>query len=186
MRAIWAAISCALVAIAGCSSSESTDPESADPSEQPDELIELTSGTDFGYAWTAVLDDSGDQPCVGFAEDGEIVGGTVCDEGTFPEQSPVLQYIGTAAPGVDRQGILFLATDDASELVVTFSDGATERRPFERVEAQPTLTAAALVGPECGTLSSVAVTSDAGSELYSIDRLDEFPTCGQGELLTDG
>jgi hypothetical protein len=175
-------------ALAGGCQSQDDDHMAGGDSNQQDEatLTPLSSGTTSGYSWTFALVESDDELCVGFSEDEAMVGGTVCDGGRFPADAPVLEYVATVAPGVDRLGVGFLATDAAAELVVTFADGTRETRPFLPVKGRDPLTVAALVTPECGTLATVAVKSTSGSDLYRVEGLDGAPMCGEHQLLADG
>jgi hypothetical protein len=131
-------------------------------------MVQIDSETTDGFAWTAVLteDDNGN-PCVGFAVGGNPLGRQcAAADDVFPDNDPVMEYIGTVQQGWDGEGLVFLAVDDASEVRVAFDDGSETTASFHSTEGLPDgMVAAALVGPECTSPAHVLVRDREGRDL---------------------
>ena len=130
---------------------------------------EIASGTTDGYEWTAVLTEDAGNTCVGFEVGGEPWS-TSCDGGSFPEKVSVLEYVGAVVQGMDRFGFVFLGTDQAGEVLVSFDDGSQTRRRLEAsADLPPDVTASAFLGPHSGQPVRVTVTSVDGQPLLDYE-----------------
>lgn len=137
--------------------------------EQPD-TAEIAGDTTDGFDWSAVLSEQDGNSCVGFVVDGEPMGNTCDTDGAFPERTPVVEYVGTVTQGMDRTGFIFLSTDRAEEVTVTFDDGQESSAPFSGSDDLPSdRTATAFVGPRSAQPVQVTITDADGEPLLDYD-----------------
>jgi hypothetical protein len=154
-----AAVVC-LFGLVACSSDGADEDSEAD----------IAAGSTDGYDWRAVSFEESGQTCVGFVVDDQPMGQSCDIEGAFPDTTPVLDYQGTVAQGMDRTGFVFLAAGRADQVVVTFADGSEVVEDFERLEVlDGGLVAVAFVGPKAANPERVVVADSEGRALLDVE-----------------
>jgi hypothetical protein len=149
------------VSLLGCSS---------DGHAEQSETTEIAGDTTDGFDWSAVLSEQDGKPCVGFVVEGEPMGQTCDADGAFPERTSVVEYVGSVTQGMDRTGFIFLSTDRADEVTVTFDDGQHSSATFSGSDDVPSdRTATAFVGPRSADPVQVRITDADGEPLLDYE-----------------